>query len=659
MFKSLKTKLMVGMALLLVVFLSGTGIISYLTAKRILENQIFVTAKSSAHTNAQVVDRFINGIGRELSALTATPEIQSMDWQVQQPILSQVFANHSNWENFYIVDLSQIARTATGEVVDVSNRAYIAEAIQTKRMVIASPVSSKITGRPVVPIVQPILPAGGSEVVGVLGMNLDLGYIQTMVNEMKVDGVNGNGVIIDNNKIVIAHTEDKYIGNSQFLQDGNEGFRSIIARMVQGEQGVETYEFNRQPKIMAFAPIEIAKWSIALAADLDDVLAPVNALRNMIVGIALLGVLIACGFAYYFAFLTVKPVLQVQTVAEALANGDLTQTVEVKSQDEIGRMARAVNRAITNLTDLIGQVSNIAENVAASSQELSAASEEVGQATQQVSEAVSQMAHASDQQAKESLDMSHSIENLSEIIAQVASSSQMMTQYADNVMAVANDGGALIRQTTDQMEVIQEVSTQIGNAITSLGEMSDEIGKIIGVITGIADQTNLLALNAAIEAARAGEQGRGFAVVAEEVRKLAEQSREAATQITELIAQIQSEMEKTILAQEKNSAEVANGQAAIGNTGSAFTMITDSIQQVVQQIQEVYDATRHLSTSSDEMVKMVTSVAATAEESAAGAQEISASAEEQNASIEEIAGSAQALAQMAEELQIAVGRFKL
>src|SRR5690606_33251727 len=157
-------------------------------------------------------------------------------------------------------------------------------------------------------------------------------------------------------------------------------------------QGVELYRFNGRSKLMAYAPVEVAKWSIAVVADLEDVLAPVNRLRNIIIAIVLLGVAIASGFAYYFALVTVRPVLRVQAVAEALAAGDLTQTVEVKSQDEIGRMARAFNQAISNLTELIGQVSNTAENVAAASEELSAASEEVGQATQQVVEAVNQMA---------------------------------------------------------------------------------------------------------------------------------------------------------------------------------------------------------------------------------------------------------------------------
>ncbi|NLY56355.1 MAG: methyl-accepting chemotaxis protein [Firmicutes bacterium] len=659
MVKSLKTKLILGMALLLLVFLSVTGIFSFLTAKRILESQIFVTAQNSALTNARVADRFINGIKQELAALAATPDIQSMDWQRQQPILSRVFANHANWENLYVVDLTLTARTAMGEIVDVANRPYIGEAIRTRQMIVASPVSSKLTGKYIVPIVLPIIPAGSSEVVGVLGMNLELSYLQDVVRGMKVDGINGNGVIVDSTKITVAHVEEKYIGNSQALQDGNDAFRSIIARMVQGEQGVELYRINGRSKLMAYAPVEVAKWSIAVVADLDDVLAPVNRLRNIIIAIILLGLAIASGFAYYFALVTVRPVLRVQAVAEALADGDLTQTVEVKSQDEIGRMARAFNQAISNLTELIGQVSNTAENVAAASEELSAASEEVGQATQQVVEAVNQMARGADQQAKDSVDMSQAIEGLSARVAQVANSSQLMTQYADQVIAVANEGGELIRQTTDQMEVIKEVSTQIGNAITSLGAMSQEIGKIIGVITGIADQTNLLALNAAIEAARAGEQGRGFAVVAEEVRKLAEQSREAATQITELIDQIQTEMDKAVDAQGRNSVEVANGQAAIGQTGAAFATIIDSIQQVVRQIQEVNDAAHHLSVNSEEMVKMVTSVAATAEESAAGAQEISASAEEQNASVQEIAGSAQALAQMAEQLQLAVRRFRL
>lgn len=659
MFKSLRTKLIAVMVLLLLVFLSTVGILSYRTARQILEEQIQETAQSSADYNAQILDRFINGIDRELYALTVTPAIQSMDWQVQQPILRDVLDVHANWEDLFIVDTNGFGHNTDDKLVDLSNRNYINQALQSGELVVADPVISAFSNQLVVPIVQPIIPPGQRQAVGLIGMTMRLEYLQDMVQGMTVDGVNGHGVIINNQMITIAHVEDKYLGNTRALQDGNAAFRTIMSRMAQGEKALEVYEFNGLPKIMAFAPVERAGWSVALTADLKDVLAPVNVLRNTTIWVALIAIIIASLIAYFVADFTVKPVLQVQNVAEALANGDLSQTVEVRVQDEIGRMAQAINQAITNLRALIGQVAEISENVASSAEELSAASEEVGQATQQVADAVNQMARAADQQAKDSQDMSESVDNLSSTISQVAASSQTMTKDADNVVGVANDGGQLVEQTVEQMAVIKDVSALIGEAINRLGHMSKEIGQIVDVIAGIADQTNLLALNAAIEAARAGEQGRGFAVVAEEVRKLAEQSREAALQIAELITNTQAEMEKAVEAQDKNSAEVENGIVAINKTGGAFTAITEAVQMIVNQIQEVSAATQQLAAGSNEIIKEVESVAAIAEEAAAGTEEISASAEEQNASVEEIAASAQSLAEMAEQLQVAVTRFKL
>jgi methyl-accepting chemotaxis protein len=196
-------------------------------------------------------------------------------------------------------------------------------------------------------------------------------------------------------------------------------------------------------------------------------------------------------------------------------------------------------------------------------------------------------------------------------------------------------------------------------AVRNLGNRSNEIGRIVEVITGIADQTNLLALNAAIEAARAGEQGRGFAVVAEEVRKLAEQSRTAAEQISGLIGEIQNDTNNAVTTMDAGGREVAAGTEAVEKAGAAFAAIANAVQGMVARIQEVSAATQSLAAGSQQAVKAVESIAAITEEAAAGSQEVGASAQEQSASVQEIASSSESLAQMAQELQRAVAEFSI
>ena len=195
--------------------------------------------------------------------------------------------------------------------------------------------------------------------------------------------------------------------------------------------------------------------------------------------------------------------------------------------------------------------------------------------------------------------------------------------------------------------------------IKKLGNLSQEIGNIIGVITGIADQTNLLALNAAIEAARAGEHGQGFAVVADEVRKLAEQSKESADQIAGLINQMQEDTTEAVNVMEVGTKEVAAGKVIVDETGKRFEKILLSIEQVTAQIQEVSAISEEMSASAEEVNASIEEMANIAQYSASNTQNVASASEEQLASMEEITASATTLSKMAEDLQAIVKKFKL
>ena len=188
------------------------------------------------------------------------------------------------------------------------------------------------------------------------------------------------------------------------------------------------------------------------------------------------------------------------------------------------------------------------------------------------------------------------------------------------------------------MTEITEVVNALAREIRDLGRQSEEIGKIVTLITGIANQTNLLALNAAIEAARAGEQGRGFAVVADEVRELAEQSAKAAGEITHLIQQIKDTAQASVERTAMGTGKVKEGMEVAAHTGQVFAEIASVIESLAAEIG---------------------GVAATTQELAAGAEEMSATIEQQSASTEQMAASALEVAEAAETVDKQMGRFKL
>lgn len=330
------------------------------------------------------------------------------------------------------------------------------------------------------------------------------------------------------------------------------------------------------------------------------------------IGIAiLLGIMIANSIA--------KPTAVLKKELDELADrgGDLTQEIKINSKCEIGDLARTVNKFLANLRKIMAEVKENSVHVAATAEQLNSSAE---QTTAAVNETAATMN-----------EISTTVEQVSNNIQEISFASLRAAEYA-------NAGNEDIVRLTGQMQSIADSSNSSTKVIHDLSLKSQEIGRIVELITTIADQTNLLSLNAAIEAARAGEQGRGFAVVAEEVRKLADQSSNAAKQIKELINTIQFQAQNAVQTIAAGGKDVEEGILVVQDVGGSFQKIIGAVDSLTNQIQDV---------------------AAAAEEMTAGVENVAASTEEENAAMEEVSASAESLAGLAEGLNDLVGKFKV
>ena len=205
-----------------------------------------------------------------------------------------------------------------------------------------------------------------------------------------------------------------------------------------------------------------------------------------------------------------------------------------------------------------------------------------------------------------------------------------MARYAAETLRHAEEGRQAVSASVYSMDQIADRVDQIAARALSLGEKSQEIGRILEVIDDLADQTNLLALNAAIEAARAGEHGRGFAVVAAEVRKLAERSQESAGQIQALVAQIQTETNATILATEEGSKEVHAGADLAREVVDALERISGMVDETTTAAKEISIATQQQRSASDQVVAAMTQVSDVSRQYAVGSKQSAAAAAQLN-----------------------------
>ena len=480
----------------------------------------------------------------------------------------QILNDNSNSERFYCPLSSGQTCISTPKVVTSGGQSLLTSSISVPILIDDTPI-------------------------GFLGIDLRLDALTHIVAESDAELFDGNGAIyvVSLDGSVIAADDTSIPTGSQFASKHTSNDQ-LTDFMFGGETMTQWSENGEW--LLAFAPVVAANqtWGVLLEIPRDSVVADANLLdaiisdklsegikTELIAG----GLFIVIGLAIIaFASLSiVKPIRQVVERLDDIASGegDLTQRLDVKSQDEVGQLAQGFNRFLDKLQPTI--------------KEVIATSEQVANTTSAAKASASSTRQSSESQFKEVDLVATAAEEMTQTASLVVQNAEVAVGAASEANSSAKQGQQVIELSAGEMRKLVERMSSAVPIVEELAKNNANITDILGVIEGISEQTNLLALNAAIEAARAGEQGRGFAVVADEVRNLASRTQASVGEIRQVIDKVQAGTQDVVEAiQEGNilaNDTALHVQNAVEDLGSIFTSIeaiSDMNNQIVRAAEE-------------------------------------------------------------------------
>ncbi|MGY4795073.1 methyl-accepting chemotaxis protein [Lysinibacillus fusiformis] len=339
---------------------------------------------------------------------------------------------------------------------------------------------------------------------------------------------------------------------------------------------------------------------------------------------------------------------------------DLSQeSISIRSKDEIGKLATAMNQMQLKLKDMIHNIAQASDLINTSSKELTQSANEVNKGAEQVAITMHELASGEEGQAHHSNELTSLMERFTVDLQETNQHGAHIHQSSLEVLTLTKEGDQLMTSSNSQMVKIDSMVQNAVQKVKNLDAQAQEISKLVVVIKDIADQTNLLALNAAIEAARAGEQGKGFAVVADEVRKLAEQVAFSVNDITSIVTNIQQDFAVVTTSLEDGYQEVKEGTNQIKATSETFNTISHSVNDVVESVKLISINLSKVTEDGNKMNNSIQEIAAVAEESAAGVEQTTATTEETSSSMEDMAGQSAQLSELALQLKGLIAQFKL